>query len=174
MSRYVAFLRAINVGGHNVRMAQLRSIFAGLGFAAVETFIASGNVIFDADEDAAELEARIERELRGALGYEVATFLRTPTEVAEAAAYVPIEDVQALSIGFTRAEPDGDARARLAALETGVDTFHARGRELYWASRVRLGESKMTNARLEKALGMPVTFRNVTTVHKLAAKYPPG
>ncbi|HEX8430268.1 MAG TPA: DUF1697 domain-containing protein [Longimicrobium sp.] len=175
MSRRVAFLRAINVGGHNVKMDPLKSIFAGMGFARVETFIASGNVIFDADGDAAELEARIERELRAALGYEVATFLRTPTEVAEAAAFVPLaEAVPALSIGFTRAEPDAEARARLAATETEVDAFHIRGRELYWSCRVPLSETRMTNARLERALGMPVTFRNVTTVRKLAAKYPPA
>jgi hypothetical protein len=47
LRRYVAFLRAINVGGHVVKMDRLRTLFEGLGFANVSTFIASGNVVFD-------------------------------------------------------------------------------------------------------------------------------
>jgi uncharacterized protein (DUF1697 family) len=47
MTRYVALLRAINVGDHNVKMAHLRTLFDSLGVSNVETFIASGNVIFD-------------------------------------------------------------------------------------------------------------------------------
>ncbi len=47
MPKYVALLRAINVGGHTVKMDHLRRLFEALGFTNVETFIASGNVIFD-------------------------------------------------------------------------------------------------------------------------------
>ena len=61
MSRYLAFLRAINVGGHTVKMDALRHIFESLGFTSVETFIASGNVIFEAgQQDPAALEKAIE------------------------------------------------------------------------------------------------------------------
>ena len=64
MKRYIAFLRAINVGGHNVKMDELKAIFETIGFGNVETFIASGNVIFDADLlDEDELELKIESEL---------------------------------------------------------------------------------------------------------------
>ena len=49
MSRYIAFLKAINVGGHNVKMDQLRKIFESMQFKNVETFIASGNVIFETE-----------------------------------------------------------------------------------------------------------------------------
>jgi len=181
MPRRIAFLRAINVGGHNVKMDELKSLFAALGFGGVETFIASGNVIFDAEGDAVELEARIERQLRESLGYEVATFLRTPAEVADVAACEPFAaaepgtaEVQAVSVGFTRRAPGDEARERAMTLQTATDAFHLRGRELYWACRTRVSDSKITNARLEKALGMPATFRNVTTVRKLAAKYAPG
>ena len=47
MPRYIAFLRALNVGGHTVKMDHLRSLFEALGFGGVESFIASGNIIFD-------------------------------------------------------------------------------------------------------------------------------
>lgn len=178
MQRYIAFLRAINVGGHNVKMDQLRTLFSALGFGGVATFIASGNVVFEADGDAAELEARIERHLHESLGYEVATFLRTPAQLAEIIAYPPFAPdadrpaITTLSIGFTRAAPGDEARARLMAIDSEFDDFHAHGREVYWGCRVPLSETRITNARLEKAIGMPVTFRNATTARKLAAKYP--
>lgn len=61
MTKYIAFLRAINVGGHNVKMDELKKYFESLGFSNVETFIASGNVIFEASaKDAAKLEKKIE------------------------------------------------------------------------------------------------------------------
>src|SRR5262249_10137534 len=85
MYRYVALLRAINVGGHVVKMTHLRDLFQQMGFAKVETFIASGNVFFDsesADPDA--LEKQIESALEQALGYSVGTFIRTPLEMNEA------------------------------------------------------------------------------------------
>ena len=76
MSRYIAFLRAINVGGHTVTMDRLRALFTSLGFTRVETFIASGNVIFDTpSRSPTKLESNIEQHLQLALGYEVRTFL---------------------------------------------------------------------------------------------------
>src|SRR6266545_8120025 len=77
MPRYVALLRAINVGGHNVKMEELRRQFERLGLSNVETFIASGNVLFDAKSSSVSaLEHKIEAGLRTALGYEVATMVR--------------------------------------------------------------------------------------------------
>ena len=90
MPRYVAFLRAINVGGHVVKMNVLREQFEALGFADVETFIASGNVLFSSRaKTVAALERKIEGRLKAALGYEVATFVRTCDEVSAMAAYAP-------------------------------------------------------------------------------------
>ena len=75
MPKYVAFLRAINVGGHTVKMDHLRSLLESLGLENVETFIASGNVIFDSKTKNAELlERKIAKHLKEMLGYEVASF----------------------------------------------------------------------------------------------------
>ena len=75
MPRFFAFLRAINVGGHNVTMEKLRGLFEALGHKDVETFIASGNVIFASkSKDRGALERKIENSLRKSLGYEVTTF----------------------------------------------------------------------------------------------------
>ena len=82
MRRYVALLRAINVGGHVVKMEKLRALFDELAFKDVETVIASGNVLFSSGApNAAALEEKIERHLKAALGYEVTTFIRTPREM---------------------------------------------------------------------------------------------
>lgn len=177
-TRYVALLRAINVGGHVVKMTDLRDIFQSLRFDGVETFIASGNVIFDAPHgDADALEALIEQRLAKLLGYEVATFLRTPAELAAAAAAEPFADsgppvvAHTLSVGFLKSMPSKEALSKIAALASDVDDFRVIGRELYWRCRVRTSDSKVSGARLEKALSGPATLRNITTVRKLAAKY---
>ena len=175
MPRFVAFLRAINVGGHTVKMQALREHFETLGFSGVETVIASGNVLFNArTRDAAALERRIERHLHSALGYEVATFLRTPNELAATAFHeaFPGSGVGSagypLYIAFTRAPVPAEAEATLLGFHTDTDDFHIQGREIYWACRTSLGQSSFTAARLEKIIGMPATMRNVTTVRKLA------
>ena len=178
MPRFVAFLRAVNVGGHVVKMDQLRRLFESVPLARVETFIASGNVVFSAPaRGVPALEKKIERRLAEALGYEVATFVRSTDEVAAIAGYRPFAtaDLSApgssLYVGFLRAEPPKDAARRLVACRTRVDEFHLRGRELYWLCRTRSSESEFSGGRLEKTIGAPVTLRNVTTVKRLAAKY---
>ena len=177
MPRHLAFLRAINVGGHTVRMSALRALFEALGFRRVETFIASGNILFDAAaRNTGPLEARIERHLKDALGYAVATFLRSPAEVAAIAAYRPFGDADpaaaggALMVGFLKAPPSADAEHRVLTLRAETDDFHVHGRELYWLARGGVGTSPVGGARLERALGAPATFRNVTTVRRLALK----
>jgi uncharacterized protein (DUF1697 family) len=177
MPRHLAFLRAINVGGHTVKMSDLRALFEALGFRYVETFIASGNVLFDApSRNTGALEARIERQLKDVLGYAVATFLRTPAELAAIAAYRPFRAAdpvpagEALMVGFLKAPPSADVERRLLALRTDTDDFHVHGRELYWRARAGVGKSSVGGALLEKTLGAPATFRNVTTVRRLASK----
>src|SRR6187399_925349 len=93
ITRYVAFLRAINVGGRNVSMAVLKRPFEQLGFTGVHTFIASGNVVFCATRrSVSRLEAEIGDALLAALGYEVATFVRTDQEVAAVARHKPFPE----------------------------------------------------------------------------------
>lgn len=179
MPRYVAFLRAINVGGHTVKMDHLRELFESLGFNNVATFIASGNVIFETrSTKVPALEQKIAAHLRGALGYDVATFLRTTPELAAVADYTPFPTIDhvaegfALNVGFLHATPSAEAQKALSAFTTDVDEFHVHDREVYWLCRTKISDSTFNGGKLEKALGMPSTMRNVNTVAKLAAKYP--
>ncbi|HEX9014050.1 MAG TPA: DUF1697 domain-containing protein [Anaerolineaceae bacterium] len=175
MTRCIAFLRAINVGGHVVKMDRLRQLFETMGFSRVETFIASGNVLFDAgDADPHALEARISMALREALGYEVACFIRSADEVRAAAACQPFplpgpeSPAAAVYVGFLT-EPLSDQRQRaLMEFRSAVDEFHTQGREIYWRCLIRSSDSQFSLARLEKALGIQATFRNSTTLRKMA------
>src|SRR5882672_1221784 len=178
MPKYVAFLRPINVGGHTVKMDHLRGLFEALGFSNVETFIASGNVIFDSTSKSTKaLEKKIESHLQKNLGYAVATFIRSTSELAVLANYKPFSDSDlnstghTLYVGFMASEPSDTARGKLQSLATKTDDFHLRGREVYWLRRAKFSESDISGALLGKILGMPATLRNVTTVKKLAAKY---
>ncbi|MBI2756250.1 MAG: DUF1697 domain-containing protein [Chloroflexi bacterium] len=177
MQRYIAFLRALNVGGHTVTMETLRTVFQGMGFTEVSTFIASGNVIFRTPAaDVRSLERRIETALKDALGYEVATFLRREDELAEIAAYEPFQGVNArpgdrLHILFLPAAPDAGVRGRVEALSNDADLFHVRGAEVYWLRRGNLMDATVKDVEITRALGkVPTTMRNLNTVRRIAAK----
>lgn len=181
MPKYVAFLRAINVGGHTVKMDYLRQLFVAMKFSNVETFIASGNVIFDSTSKSAKaLESKIEDYLQETLGYKVATFVRLTSELAGIANYKPFREAElngegnVLYIAFVGDKPGSVSKDKLLSLTGEVDELHVYGREVYWLRRRMIGESKFSGAALEKALGMAATIRNSTTVKKIAAKYSLG
>ncbi|MGZ3636648.1 MAG: DUF1697 domain-containing protein [Ktedonobacterales bacterium] len=179
MQRYIAFLRGINVGGHTVKMERLRAVFAELGFANVETFIASGNVIFETQaEDAEVLEQQIEEHLRLRIGYDVATFIRSASELMAVTNYqaFPPADFglpgSSTYVAFLHVAPSDAVREKLVALRTSVDDFHHHEREIFWLCRTRLSESPVFSGGLfEKTIREPMTMRNMTTIRKLAVKY---
>ena len=176
MPRYVAFLRAINVGGHVVKMNVLREQFEALGLADVETFIASGNVVFSSRaRTVAVLERKIEARLQAVLGYEVATFVRTCDEVSAVAAYVPfppavLRTAASLNVGFVAAPMSRAGQNALRALETPFDVFHVNGREIYWLCRTRQSESKLSNTVIERALKTRCSFRGINTIVRLTSR----
>ena len=180
MRRYIAFLRAINVGGHTVKMEELRALFESLGFSGVETFIASGNVKFESGSGSARaLQNRIEALLRKSLGYEVATFIRTDAEIAAVARYRPFADsamrsAGALNVAFLADPLSDEAVKSLMRLKTDIDDFHVHGREVYWLCRKKQSESSFSNAVFERTLKIQSTFRGFNTVLRLAARYPPA
>ena len=180
MPRHIAFLRAINVGGHTVTMEKLRQEFAALGLKDVETFIASGNVIFTSPSAAGPaLEKKIEAHLHKALGYEVATFVRSCDDVAAIARYqafpaAQIGDGATVFVGFVeRPLKAADARA-VMAFKTEFDDFRVKGREVYWLRKTRQTDSPFKYVSLEKKLKVRVTFRGFNTVARLAAKHGPS
>ena len=158
-------------------MADLRLHFERLKLKRVATFIASGNVIFDLPRGAvAALERRIEKHLAKCLGYDVPTFVRTIAELREAAENVPFTDLaetDSLYINFLRTDPDDAARRAILSLESPVDKFAFRGRELYWLCHGKISEVSVAWPHLDKLAragkGADGTSRNITSVRKLLA-----
>jgi uncharacterized protein (DUF1697 family) len=175
---HVAFLRAINVGGRNVRMEALRATFESLGFADISTFIASGNVLFGTDSPpTVELERQIEAGLYRDLGFEVDTFVRSAADLADIASGAPELEPDAgagaaVYVGFLKAEPDSEAESRLLSCQDAENQLLPHGREFYWLSCSREGRARLSGATFERAIGLPATLRNMTTVRKLVAKVP--
>ena len=177
MPRYFALLRGINVGGHRVKMDRLRELVEVLGFEHVETFIASGNVIFSsASRDVPAMEERIARHLEEALGYEVPTLIRTQSELESIATFEPSEPAptdQSVYVIFLREPADVELRQGLEGLSTDTDRFEFAGREAYWLIRGKLSESPLFGMGLTKMTGgVLTTMRNMTTIRRLVAKYP--
>ena len=176
MPRYVAFLRAINVGGHIVRMEELRRVLTAAGFSDVETFIASGNVIFSSPvTDTAALERRIESALEKAFGYAVATFVRTPEELAAIAAHMPCSADPAAAGGAHAHHFPGAVAACRGAQGSGgaqhcpATSSSAKGREIYWGRFGKLSESPLFGKSLGKTVSAG-TMRNRNTVVRLLAR----
>jgi len=177
MSRYFAFLRGINVGGHRIKMDRLRELVEALGFEEVETFIASGNVIFSSpSHDVDAMEGQIADHLEAALGYEVVTRIRSQSELEGIAAFEPTDPApsdQSVYVMLLTEEADGELRQRLDALSTDTDRFEFSGREVYWLIRGKLSESPLFSMGLAKMTGgASTTMRNMTTLRRLLAKYP--
>jgi uncharacterized protein (DUF1697 family) len=177
MTRYVAFLRGINLGKRRVKMEQLRRHFEGFGLENVDTFIASGNVVFDSPrQDRAELEGEMEGHLHEALGFFSETFLRSLPELA---LFPDLEVVERAEVaGFTPhliflKEGAGEAmEGKLRALETPDDGFHLLPREVFWFRRGGLTDSTIKTKDLEGALGgAKNTTRKLSTVRRIVAKF---
>jgi uncharacterized protein (DUF1697 family) len=175
MPRYVALLRAVNVGGRTIKMDRLRAVFEELPFKNVETFIASGNVLFDTmAKDIGALERKIEKHLAATLGMEVGTYVRALGDLSGVAANHPFGDAKSkgytLSVGFFKDPLPSDMLTKLKAISTDYDDFHVSGREVYWHCRGNMSASILWKGALKKLLGADNTFRNVTTIQRLAAK----
>jgi len=173
MPQYIAFLRGINVGSHRVRMDRLKELFEDLGFDDVWTFIASGNVIFRAKSTKPEaLTKKIEKHLKAALGYDVPTILRTPTELSGIVSVEPFaaeicSDTDDLYVILLTQSAPSHAAEHLAAVRTDADEFFISEREVYWLRRKQISESKIAARVFLKAFGQPGTSRNMTTLKKL-------
>jgi uncharacterized protein (DUF1697 family) len=178
MSRYAAFLRGMNVGGHRISSGDLRARFEKLGFGDVSTFRASGNVIFAAaPEPLTEMAARIEDGLEASLGYAVPVFLRTAVEVRAIAAHQPFPQplIAAsqgkLQVAMLSAPPAAQARKEVLALASDEDRLAFGDHELYWLPSGGILDSVLDfNKAIGQLLG-PITTRTKNTVEQVAAKY---
>lgn len=171
MTRWVALLRGINVGGHNkLPMAELRSLAESIGLAAPVTYIQSGNLLFDHDGDEAGTVQRLEAAIEDRFGFTVPIVLRSSRQIRSAAAAHPFAaaglDAKYLMVAFLDREPQGPPIDPNGYLP---DRLATSGREVYLAYPNGIGRSKLDHTALERGLGVRATIRNWNTVQKLAA-----
>lgn len=178
MTRFVAFLRGMNLGNRRLKNPELKAEFEQLGFEQVATFRASGNVVFEVGGRAGEasLAKKIEAGLAGGLGYDVPVFLRSAAEVTIIAGQQPFpkKRVEAskgkVQVSLLARAPSAKARKDVLALGSEEDLLAIEGRELYWLPGGGLLESELDLKAIEQALGKD-TRRTMGTIEQIAAKY---
>jgi uncharacterized protein (DUF1697 family) len=170
----ISLLRGVNLGGHRkVKMDDLRALYESLGFADVQTYINSGNVLFKTTgRDLVRLRKRIEDAIEGACGFRSDVILRTPSDLRGAIARNPFAarpgmDGSKLAIHFLAAEPSAAAREEVVAIDAAPEELHCSERELYIYYTNGMARPKLSLAAVEKTLRMSGTSRNWNTVRKL-------
>jgi uncharacterized protein (DUF1697 family) len=164
MDRYVALLRAVNIGGTGkLPMSDLKAICEKAGFGKVRTYVASGNVVFESREDEARVKATLETALAGYAGKPVGVLVRTASELAQVLANNPFPDAapKRTAVIFLDEPPMGDALERITG-KNGEDVRLGQ-REIY----VHDGDG-MANSKLKIPDAKAGTARNINTVFKLA------
>jgi uncharacterized protein (DUF1697 family) len=175
MSGFVALLRAINVGGTGIiRMADLKAICEKSGFTDVTTLLQSGNVVFRAKGSDKTVAKKLADAIERSHGFRPAVMVRTAAEIAAVMAGNPFRpeeksDPSHLIVVFAADAPTAGAAERVAAIKVNRERLALSGRELYIHYATGQGTSKVTNAVIERALGVPATARNWNTVGKLLA-----
>lgn len=164
MTRYVAFLRAVNVGGTGkLPMAELKSMCRDAGFARIETYIASGNVVFESKAGAAKVKAALEARLLAHLGKPVGVVVRTAAEMAavlKANPFPKAEPKYTYAI-FLDERPPRDALDH--AVGQTVEKMSLGDREIFVHYGNGMGRSKLRIPAAKTG-----TARNMNTVAKLA------
>lgn len=158
-------------------MDLLKKYFEEMKFKNIETYIASGNIIFECDlKNEQIIENRIENHLLKSLGYIVDAFVRTISQVKNIAEYKPFNELEfssakALNVAFLKEPLIEGQKNKLESLQSEIDFFHANGKEVYWLCKKKQSESLFSNSVFEKSLKTKATFRGINTVNKLASKY---
>ena len=165
MPTYIAFLRAINVGGRFIKMADLRTGLSHRVFDDVATYIQSGNVRFTSSlRSAAKVELVLEAELEELCGFTVRTIVRTPEQLAKVASHgagleAPLAGDLRRYVTLLKEEPDDGLVAMMNGWDVVGERAQVEGREVYvWLAHPS-HESKLTNARIERG-GVVATTRD--------------
>lgn len=170
--RTVALLRGLNLGAHNrIGMKDLAAVFEGVGCTKVETFIQSGNVLFDAS---AALLRKVPTLVASALNerkIDSPVVVRNAKELAAVVKHNPFlkrgAALTALHVGFLLEKPDAALVKALDPLRSAPDEFQVLGGEVYLHLPNGVGRSKLTNAWFDSKLKNLVTVRNWNTVLEL-------
>jgi uncharacterized protein (DUF1697 family) len=172
MARLIALLRAVNVGGRKLPMAELRALCAELGWTDVETYIQSGNVVFTAPGRGEETERALEEAIRRKFGMDVPVMVRTASQWAGYVAANPFpraaeDEPNRLQLLVSKEPLKPDAAEKLVERALAGEAVKSAGGALWFHFPGGVGTSKLVPALIDKAAGSPSTSRNWRTVLKL-------
>lgn len=178
MTVFLALLHGVNVGGKNkLSMSELRLALEASGFVRVETYIQSGNVLFESDEKPEVLQKKLEGVLAGSFGITSPVVLRTADELETLLRNCPfsadeIANAEALNsegesfyVELLTSAPAGDKIERIRTLSSENEEFRIIDRDVYLLLRQSIRHSKLAGS-LQK-LDVPGTVRNWKTINKL-------
>lgn len=173
MTTYLALLRGINVSGQKlIKMAELKIMFEAMGFAAVKTYIQSGNVLFRSDPEVSEtvLRERIEEKIAAVFGFQVSVIVRTAEEWEAIIQNCPydaanLKEGENIYVTLLGDRPEPEDLERIPAADPSLEDYRVNGREVYFLFYQSIRDSKVS-AGLNK-LKTPVTTRNWNTMNKL-------
>jgi uncharacterized protein (DUF1697 family) len=173
VTRYVALLRAVNVGGNNkVPMARLRELAEGLGYTDVATYVQSGNLVLSADtKKAGQIETALAEVIRTDLGVDIAVMARSRKELADVIAANPFGDIaddpRRLLVNFLAAQPAAEKIRGLDRGEFDPERYEFGDRCMYQWFPNGVGRSKLATAPWDRRLGVKGTGRNWRTLTTL-------
>ncbi|MDP4084581.1 MAG: DUF1697 domain-containing protein [Bacillota bacterium] len=176
MTINIAFLRGINVGGHNkIKMTELKSMFESMGFQRVQTYIQSGNVLFASEDNAETLRIQIEQEIEKVFSISITVILRTALELERIIQNCPFSEEKRLEAASSKVEtfyvslllnsPTREAVEQLSAFQSDSDELLIQDREVYLLLHDGIRNSKLAN-NLYK-LNVSSTMRNWKTINKI-------
>lgn len=170
---YIALLRGINVGGHQLKMDRLRRLLSEIGLNNVRTYIQSGNVFFESDaKDRQKLTEQIERHLETELGYPVSVFLYTAEEIEQLLALNPfkdrkITDDMRLCLVFTKDKLPTDLELPLLSPKKDMELVYVTDHAAFTIWYILNGRPPGATSNLDKILGKQTTTRFFHTTAKI-------
>jgi uncharacterized protein (DUF1697 family) len=173
MTTYIAMLRGINVSGQKIiKMERLRAMFEDMRFSSVKTYVQSGNVVFETDEPAAGLSAKIQKRILKDFGFEVHVVTKSAREMADIVKRNPFVkekaiDQERIFVTFLSDDPPKNAVELLQPLVRGDEQMRVVGRAVYFYCPKSYGDTKLSNNAIEKKLACGATTRNWNTTKTL-------
>ena len=178
MTKYLALLRGINVSGHNmIKMDALKKMLENMGFQNVETYIQSGNVFFDSEEEnAAGVGFKIKQEISKVFGYDVPVIMVSKTDLELCFKNNPFLkekecDIKKLYVAFISKELTAEAINDLKISNFKPDEATIDSNRIYIKYAIGAGKTNLDQKYIEKKLNVVATIRNWNTVTKLLEMY---
>lgn len=169
MKTYISLLRGINVSGQKkILMADLKGLYADLGFSNIKTYIQSGNIVFNFKKaDAVELQQLIFEKIKLHYRFEVPNLILNPTDISDALANNPYQDIEKSYFTFLSELPQQQNIDEMSKHAFENEFYELKGKVIYSHYPNGAGRAKMTLKFFEKKLKVSGTARNLNTTKKL-------